>query len=61
MTRETFGAILSIVSLMASLALIVDMNWFYRDRLIQRMLKKCKREGRCILCKRPVVIDEDEA
>ena len=39
MTRETFGAILSIVSLMASLALMVDMNWFYRDRLIGPMLK----------------------
>lgn len=42
------------------IGLMVDRYWLEEERLVKRMIDKCKETGRCRLCKRPMTIVEDE-
>lgn len=34
----------------------IDYYWFGSDRTVKRMIKRCKDEGKCILCNRQMTI-----
>lgn len=38
------------------MAFVVD-DWLFRTpRTVKRMVDKCKKDGRCIICERPITI-----
>lgn len=41
------------------LGLLIDRYWLEEDRLVKRMINKCKTTGRCLLCQRQMEVVED--
>lgn len=61
MTREDVGVIYSLVSIALCIGLFVDSRWFYQERFIKHLVKKAKKQGRCLICNRPMnIVSDDE-
>lgn len=56
MTKEELGAILSITLNVFWLGQWIDLRFFSRDRLIEQLIDKAKKDEKCFICGRPLKV-----
>lgn len=60
-TNDFFQVIVPTFWLLSTLALIYDRYFLLKQRIIDQMIAKAKKEGRCVICERPMkIISADE-
>ncbi len=59
MTKEDLTAVFLITIIVVSIGDLVDRTWFERDRVINGLIAKMKKQGRCVVCERPLEITEE--
>lgn len=42
--------------LVSTIGLLIDRYWLMRPRLIDQMIAKTKKQGKCVVCERPMKI-----
>lgn len=59
MSKEDIFVLICIVTMIFSIGEILDRHFFFKDRFIDGLIKKCKKEGKCLICERPMEITDD--